>query len=227
MDDATVLTIRDIDELNYLAEEVLMNPKNYEDIPVAVDNLNFEENEKLHVFTFQAARELSLEEIRWSYLFNIIPIARDICRRDPQGLYGEIVGESVDDEYLDDLLAFRWKENLKRWAKLWDRQRKRMSRTTTLEFNFNQEAVKMAGLTTDELLEDMRRYAKECEVEEIAYGVFSKSGDDALAILMGYVVRKNDDEPDFVNYLDSWIADVEGNIEDCKKSIERHRNKWD
>lgn len=39
---------------------------------------------------------------------------------------------------------------------------------TTLTFDFNEVAVKSAGLTTDELLADMRRYAKECEIDEIA-----------------------------------------------------------
>lgn len=96
---------------------------------------------------------------------------------------------------------------------------------TTLTFDFNEEAVKSAGLTTDELLADMRRYAQECEIDEIAYGVFEKKGKDAMAMLIGYTVRKAKAEPDFVNYLNSWIADVDGNIEDCKVSIEEIRNK--
>jgi len=95
----------------------------------------------------------------------------------------------------------------------------------TLTFDFNKEEVKGAGLTTDELLEDMRRYAKECEIDEISYGVFEKKGIDALAMLMGYVVRKDDAEPDFVNYLNSWIVDDDGETEDCKVSIEKLRNK--
>ena len=97
----------------------------------------------------------------------------------------------------------------------------RRKQTTTLTFDFNEEAVKRAGTTTEELLEDMRRYAKECEVEEISKGVFSKSGADAMAILIGYAVRKSDTDPGFINYLNTWIADVNGTVEDCKVSIER------
>jgi len=99
------------------------------------------------------------------------------------------------------------------------------SEITTLTFNFNEEAVKKAGFTTDELLEDMRAYAKECEIDEIAYGVFEKKGIHGMAMLVGYVVRKNDAEPEFINYLNSWIADVGGNIEDCKVSILRKRER--
>ena len=90
---------------------------------------------------------------------------------------------------------------------------------TTLTFNFDEEAVKAAGLTTDELLEDMRDYAKKCEITEVEYGVFEKIGIDAMAMLIGYAVRKDDVDPKFINYLTSWIADVDGSIEDCKAEI--------
>ena len=95
------------------------------------------------------------------------------------------------------------------------------SQTTTLTFDFNEEAVKKAGLTTDELLEDMRRYAKECDIKEISYGVFEKTGVHAMAMLIGYAVRKGKAEPEFINYLTSWIADIDGTIEDCKQEIIR------
>ena len=96
---------------------------------------------------------------------------------------------------------------------------------TTLTFNFDMTEVEKAGFTTDELLEDMRRYAKECDIKETAYGVFVKEGEHALAMLYGYVVRKEDEEPDFIHYLTSWIADVGGNQEDCKASILKYRLK--
>jgi len=96
---------------------------------------------------------------------------------------------------------------------------------TTLTFNFDEEAVNRAGLTKDELLEDMRCYAKECDVEEIAYGVFEKRGEDSMAILIGYAVRKVEANPEYLNYLTSWIADVNGNIEDCKAELEELINE--
>ena len=96
---------------------------------------------------------------------------------------------------------------------------------TILTFDFDGEVVAAAGLTTDELLEDMRSYAEECGIDEIEYGVFSKSGPDAMAMLMGFVVRKADAEPDFIDYLNTWIADIEGSLEDCKESIERRERR--
>lgn len=100
---------------------------------------------------------------------------------------------------------------------------------TTLTFNFDEEAVKKARLTTDELLEDMRSYAKECGITEVEYGVFEKIGIDGMAMLLGYAVRKDDAEPEFINYLTSWIADINGTIEDCKAEIleirEREKSK--
>lgn len=95
----------------------------------------------------------------------------------------------------------------------------------TLTFNFDMEAVNKAGLTTDELLEDMRSYAKEFKIDETSYAVFEKIGIDALAILYGYVVRKEDAEPDFTNYLFSWIVDDDGEKEDCKLSILKYREE--
>lgn len=96
---------------------------------------------------------------------------------------------------------------------------------TMLTFNFNRKAVEEAGITTDELLEDMRSYAKECGIDEIAYGVFTAAGEDSMAMLIGYAVRKGKDDPGFIDLLDSWIANVDGSVEDCKKSIEEIRAK--
>ena len=68
----------------------------------------------------------------------------------------------------------------------------------------------------------MRNYAKECEITEVAHGVFEKTGIRAMAMLIGYTVRKNKAEPDFIDYLDSWIADVDGNeYEHCKVLVDR------
>ena len=96
---------------------------------------------------------------------------------------------------------------------------------TTLTFNFDMTEVEKAGFTTDELLEDMRRYAKECDIAETSYGVFEKTGVHAMAMLIGYAVRKGKAEPEFINYLTSWIADIDGTIEDCKQEIIEIRKK--
>ena len=158
-------------------------------------------------------------------MFEILPIAREACRTNPNILCGLTVSDEVDDEYLDDLLAYTWKRDLQQRAQKWDLDRKRKSMTSTLTYDFNEEAVAAAGLTTDELLEDMRSYAEECGIDEIEYGVFSKSGPDAMAMLMGFVVRKADTEPDFIDYLNTWIYEDAGETEDCKESIERRERR--
>lgn len=219
------LGMRDIDELHCLAEAVLSDLAHRKVVSDEKNYLDFYDNEELHEFTLESAKNISLKEIKEKYLSEFLPMARTICRTDPDRKYGMIISEDVDDEYLEDLLAFRWKENLKKHAKRWDKIRKRERQLTTLTFNFNEEAVAKAGLTTDELLEDMRSYAKECEVDEISYGVFTKEGKDSMAILLGYAVRKEDSDPDFVNYLDSWIADIAGTVEDCKVEIEKRRKE--
>ena len=99
----------------------------------------------------------------------------------------------------------------------------RWANTTTLTFKFSEELVKKSGTTIDELLKDMRSYAKECGVEEIYPGVFAKEGNDAMAILIGYAVRKAKSEPEFLNYLESWVANIGGVEEDCKVEMEKQK----
>ena len=95
----------------------------------------------------------------------------------------------------------------------------------TLTFHFDLEAVEKAGLTTDELLQDMRNYAGECKITETSYGVFEKNGIDAMAMLVGYAVRKSKADPEFLDYLTSWIANIDGTIEDCKVSALKIREE--
>lgn len=90
---------------------------------------------------------------------------------------------------------------------------------TTLTFHFNEEKVKASGTTTGQLLEDMRAYAEECGVTETTYGVFEKEGAEAMAVLVGYAVRKAKEDWGFYELLDSLIADVDGAKEDCKEEM--------
>lgn len=86
---------------------------------------------------------------------------------------------------------------------------------TQLTFVFNEEKVKENGLTVDSLLWDMRKYAQSEGITEIKPGVFEKDGEDAMALLLKYVVKKERRNPEFITYLSKWEANIDGEIEDC------------
>lgn len=85
------------------------------------DYLNFDENEDLHQLSFHDARYMPLEEIKEKYLKDVLPVARGILRKDTTDFgYLFVVSDEVPDSYIDDLLALRWRENLKIWTIQWD-----------------------------------------------------------------------------------------------------------
>ncbi|MGN0435993.1 MAG: hypothetical protein ACI4D8_05115 [Wujia sp.] len=88
----------------------------------------------------------------------------------------------------------------------------------TLTFVFNEEKVREAGTTTDELLAPMRAHAKEYGIDEIDYGVFAKDGNKALGAIGKYAVSVS---PSFLDYLDEWTLDVNGKKEDCIEALRR------
>lgn len=85
----------------------------------------------------------------------------------------------------------------------------------SLTFVFNKDKVEKAGCTEDELLAPMREHAKKYNILEREYGVFSKSGEDALCELTMFVssiVMKNHK---YIGFFDEWTLDVDGEKEDC------------
>lgn len=92
---------------------------------------------------------------------------------------------------------------------------------TTLKFVFNKEKVAAAGTTEDALLTPMREHAAKYGIEETAYGVFSKDGEDAMCVVMMFgpkILKKN---PEYINFLDQWPLDVDGDKEDFIESSRR------
>lgn len=89
---------------------------------------------------------------------------------------------------------------------------------TKLIFEFDTEKVNAAGLTTDELLVDMRNYAEEKGITESSYGVFEKDGDSMalIGLMIPRLVRKY---PNLPNYLINWTFDVDGELEDAKEAL--------
>ena len=143
-----ILTVWDLEELHFIAEDVITGLRyerfcfdsdgNYimDKIPketwpeliekahanARTDYLNFRENEELHRLTFHDAVRMPLDEIKEKYLKGILPVARGILRKDTSA-FGDffVVSDEVPDSYIDDLLALRWKENLKLWTMQWDK----------------------------------------------------------------------------------------------------------
>ena len=149
-----VLSIWDLEDLHNVAEEVSVslrywryrfdNEGNYimhrlseeerravfekSDAAAMSDFLNFHENEQLHQLSFHDALYMPLEEIKEQYLKDVLPVARGILRKDTRDFcYNFVVSDEVPDSYIDDLLALRWRENLKLWTIQWDREKKKQA----------------------------------------------------------------------------------------------------
>ena len=93
----------------------------------------------------------------------------------------------------------------------------------TLTFDFNIDKVWEAGYTTDDLLAPMREHAKKYGIEEVEYGVFAKDGINALAAMELYIVHASNK---YLDFLDKWILNTNGSIEDCKKSLIQCRHDF-
>lgn len=88
-----------------------------------------------------------------------------------------------------------------------------------LTFEFNETEVAKAGLTTDELLTEVRAFAKENDIAETSYGVFEKDGVDAVAMLSKLGVETLRKNLDYLKYIKTLNLDDDGDIDDCKESV--------
>lgn len=94
-----------------------------------------------------------------------------------------------------------------------------------LTFEFDKSEIKKAGLTEDELLADVRKYAKENDIAETAFGVFEKDGEDALAMLVMIGVETLRKDLAYMKYVKTLELDVDGEKEDCKESVQKWLNR--
>lgn len=95
----------------------------------------------------------------------------------------------------------------------------------TLTFVFDDNKVTSAGLTEDELLSPMREHAQKYGILEKEYGVFSKDGADALCVIGMFIPQITDQNPHYIDYLQEWILNVDGEPEDCIQATHRWRRK--
>ena len=84
-----------------------------------------------------------------------------------------------------------------------------------LTFEFNEELIKKNNITKDELLKEMREYARANDIVESSYGVFKKDGEDALCLLSMIAVKIAEKCVQDTNYLNMLELDVDGEKEDC------------
>ena len=145
-----VLNIYDIEDLNYIAEEIIVglrymryrydeegNYLEFDDTTTyredalkqmvadsRTDYLNFQECEELRKIPFITAVEMTFAEIKDKYLKDDLKMMRNILRKGSWEATDISVDASVTDEYLDNLFALRWKENLKLWTMQWEIQNK-------------------------------------------------------------------------------------------------------
>ena len=84
-----------------------------------------------------------------------------------------------------------------------------------LTFVFNQDRMAAENKTENDLLSPMRIFAKEHGIEETSTGVFELDGNNAFALLGGFVADITDEDHSYVKFLDKWELDVGGIIDDC------------
>ena len=84
-----------------------------------------------------------------------------------------------------------------------------------LTFVFNQDRLSKANRSENEMLSPMREYAKEYGIIETSNGVFEMDGNDAFALLGGFVADITDEDHTFITFLDKWELDVGGIVDDC------------
>ena len=100
----------------------------------------------------------------------------------------------------------------------------------TLKFVFNQEKLKQAGKTEEELLQPMREHAKKYDIAEPEHGFFVKDGEDAMCVIGMFIPEITRKDVHYLDYLDEWTFDIDGEVEDCIKEsrdwISHHERRY-
>ena len=88
-----------------------------------------------------------------------------------------------------------------------------------LTFVFNQDRLRAENKTESDLLYPMRVFAQQHGIQETNNGVFELDGNNAFALLGGFVADITDEDHSYVKFLDKWELDVGGGIggivDDC------------
>ncbi|MBQ9199430.1 MAG: hypothetical protein IJ141_04560 [Lachnospiraceae bacterium] len=95
----------------------------------------------------------------------------------------------------------------------------------SLEFVFDEEKVKMAGYTTDDLLEPMRKHAAKYGIAEERYGYFTMDGKNAMAALSIYVMDTYRKNSGLIDYLTKFELTVGNEVDDCLYGFTKWKNR--
>lgn len=95
-----------------------------------------------------------------------------------------------------------------------------------LEFVFDKEKIMQAGLTESELLQPMREHARKYGITEIEQGVFAKDGENALCAIMMFIPEIVATDRSYIELLEKWTLDVDGEKEDCLEEVRRCMDKY-
>ncbi|MCI8409476.1 MAG: hypothetical protein HFJ09_09450 [Lachnospiraceae bacterium] len=85
----------------------------------------------------------------------------------------------------------------------------------TLLFDFNQEKAEQCGYNLEEVASRIRTYLKKngaCETKNL---FFELEGEDAMCIAASLVIDIVKMDPGFVNIMNEWVLNVDGDKEDC------------
>ena len=88
----------------------------------------------------------------------------------------------------------------------------------TVTLTFNEDKLKNLGRTAEEMLEPIRESMKSYDVEEVEQGVFQKTGREGLVVL-DCALDYMDEHPEYMDYLDDWLLNIDGDVEDCKAEL--------
>ena len=76
----------------------------------------------------------------------------------------------------------------------------------TLTFDLNYEKMAQDGITEDDMLNPMREYAKKYDINEIRKGVFEKSDEHGMCLLIKYaIIQCEEINVHYIDYFNSWV----------------------
>lgn len=88
-----------------------------------------------------------------------------------------------------------------------------------LKFVFNEERVKEAGRSIEDIMKPIREHLFSFGIEERSEGEFVMEGSDTESIFTTLILELTEKDYEFVNLLDSWILEDDFESEDVIKEI--------
>lgn len=85
----------------------------------------------------------------------------------------------------------------------------------TLTFQFNKDKVDNKGISITEIMKPIKEYLFSYGAKEIEPYKFEAEGENAVSIFTSLVLKITKTDIEFINLLDAWVLDAEGEISDC------------